>query len=81
MRKRYSPDQVAGRLRLEHPVDETMHVSREAIYTWIHVLPVGELADVGCGCDRAAASAVPHRPDAEDVRLHLLQQNLSLLRR
>jgi transposase, IS30 family len=47
MRKRYSPDQAAGRLRLEHPDDETMHVSAEAIYTWIYALPVGELAELG----------------------------------
>ena len=47
MRKKYSPDQAAGRLRLEHPHDESMHVSREAIYTWIYALPVGELAKLG----------------------------------
>jgi IS30 family transposase len=47
MRKKYSPDQAAGRLRLEHPDDESMHVSREAIYTWIYALPVGELARLG----------------------------------
>ena len=44
LRKRYSPDQIAGRLVLEYPDDETMRISHEAIYTWIYALPVGELA-------------------------------------
>ncbi len=51
LRAGYSPDQVAGRLRYEHPgghaerVAET--VSPEAIYTWIYALPKGELAREG----------------------------------
>jgi len=47
LREWYSPDQAAGRLRLEHPDDKGMHVSHEAIYTWIYALPVGELARLG----------------------------------
>ncbi|WP_433550136.1 IS30 family transposase [Micromonospora zamorensis] len=40
----WSPDQVAGRLRVDYPDDEAMRVSHEAIYTWMYALPVGELA-------------------------------------
>jgi transposase, IS30 family len=47
LRQRYSPDQAAGRLRVDYPEDESMRVSHEAIYTWIYALPVGELARLG----------------------------------
>jgi len=42
-----SPDQVAGRLRYEHPGQQAAWVSHEAIYTWIYALPKGELARLG----------------------------------
>lgn len=42
-----SPDQVAGRLRYEHPGQESGWVSHEAIYTWIYALPKGELERQG----------------------------------
>lgn len=42
-----SPDQVAGRLRYEHPGQQAAWVSHEAIYTWIYALPKGELGRLG----------------------------------
>jgi transposase, IS30 family len=42
-----SPDQIAGRLRYEHPSQHAAWVSHEAIYTWIYALPTGELARLG----------------------------------
>jgi transposase, IS30 family len=39
----WSPRQTAGRLRVEHPDDQTMRVSHETIYTWLYALPKGEL--------------------------------------
>jgi len=42
-----SPDQIAGRLRYEHPGQQAAWVSHEAIYTWIYALPKGELARLG----------------------------------
>jgi IS30 family transposase len=42
-----SPDQVAGRLRYDHPGQKARWVSAEAIYTWIYALPKGELARPG----------------------------------
>jgi len=42
-----SPDRVAGRLRYEHPGQESEWVSHEAIYTWIYALPKGELSRLG----------------------------------
>ena len=47
LRAGHSPDQVAGRLRYEHPGQQARWVSHEAIYTWIYALPKGELARQG----------------------------------
>ncbi|MGH3831566.1 MAG: IS30 family transposase [Pseudonocardiaceae bacterium] len=47
LRAGHSPDQVAGRLRYEHPGQQARWVSHEAIYTWIYALPKGELASEG----------------------------------
>ena len=47
LRAGHSPDQVAGRLRYEHPGQKARWVSHEAIYTWIYALPTGELARQG----------------------------------
>lgn len=47
LRAGQSPDQVAGRLRDEHPEQKARWVSPEAIYTWIYALPKGELARQG----------------------------------
>ncbi len=47
LRAGQSPDQVAGRLRYEHPEQKARCVSHEAIYAWIYALPKGELARQG----------------------------------
>jgi IS30 family transposase len=41
--KRYSPDEVAGRLRLLHGDNEAMRISHESIYQSLYVYPRGEL--------------------------------------
>jgi IS30 family transposase len=41
--RRYSPEQVSGRLKVEHPGDPAMRVSHESIYQSIYVYPRGEL--------------------------------------
>jgi transposase, IS30 family len=41
--KRYSPEQVSGRLKVLHPDDLGMRVSHESIYQSIYVYPRGEL--------------------------------------
>jgi IS30 family transposase len=41
--RRYSPQQISGRLKVPHPDDETMRISHESIYQGIYVYPRGEL--------------------------------------
>jgi transposase, IS30 family len=43
LERRYSPEQVSGRLTVEHPGDPAMRVSHETIYQSIYVYPRGEL--------------------------------------
>ena len=35
----HSPDEVSGRLKIEHPDDERMHVSHQTIYRWLYSNP------------------------------------------
>jgi IS30 family transposase len=41
--KDWTPEQIAGRIRLEHPKNQTMRISHEAIYTFIYRHPQGKL--------------------------------------
>lgn len=43
LRKHWSPREIVKRLAEEYPTDMTMHVSHEAIYRYIYVLPRGSL--------------------------------------
>ncbi|TDC86294.1 helix-turn-helix domain-containing protein [Actinomadura sp. 7K507] len=43
LKQGWSPQQVAGRLSIDHPGDQHARVSHEAIYGWIYALPKGEL--------------------------------------
>lgn len=43
LRRYWSPDQISRRLKAEYPFDKTMQVSPESIYTYLYVLPRGEL--------------------------------------
>ena len=44
LKARHSPEQIAGRLRLDFPEDPEMWVSHETIYQSLYVQPRGELA-------------------------------------
>ena len=43
LNKRYSPDQVSGRLKVEYPDDPDMRISHETICRSLYVYPRGEL--------------------------------------
>lgn len=41
--QRWSPEQIAKELAIRYPTDRTMQISHEAIYTYVYVLPRGQL--------------------------------------
>lgn len=43
LRRKWSPEQIANRLKLEYPTDPDMQISHESIYTYLFCLPKGEL--------------------------------------
>jgi IS30 family transposase len=43
LKRRWSPEQISGRLKMLNPRDPAMHVSHETIYQSIYVYPRGEL--------------------------------------
>lgn len=43
LRRKFSPEQASGRLKVKYPDDPAMRVSHEAIYQSIYVYPRGEL--------------------------------------
>ena len=40
---RWSPKQISAKLKLEYPGDKSMQISHESIYTYLYILPKGEL--------------------------------------
>lgn len=36
LKRRWSPEQIAGRMEVDHPEDETKRISHATIYRWIH---------------------------------------------
>lgn len=52
LKKRWSPRQIAEELKKVYPKDMTMHISPEAIYTYIYVLPRGSLKKELTSCLR-----------------------------
>ena len=52
LRKKWSPRQIAEELEKDYPIDMTMRISPEAIYTYIYVLPRGSLKKELTSCLR-----------------------------
>jgi transposase, IS30 family len=65
--RRYSPEQISGRLKVEHPDDPGMHVSHETIYQSIYVYPRGGLRRELRACLRTGR-AVRHRRGRRETR-------------
>ena len=65
--RRYSPDQISGRLKVAYPDDPAMRVSHETIYQSIYVYPRGELRRELQACLRSGR-AVRRRRGQRQVR-------------
>ena len=63
--ERFSPEQVAGRLRLEHPENREMQVSHETIYQALYVQGRGSLRlEVATALRSGRARRRPQKPDS-----------------
>ena len=51
-KKKWSPRQIVEELKIDYPLDMTMRISPEAIYTYIYVLPRGALKKELTACLR-----------------------------
>jgi len=66
LQQHWSPQQIAARLVLDHPDDETMRVSHETIYTSLFVQARGALRKELTTCLRTGRTMRrPHRPRTE----------------
>jgi IS30 family transposase len=52
LKKKWSPRQIAEELEKDYPLDMTMRISPEAIYTYIYILPRGSLKKELTSCLR-----------------------------
>jgi len=52
LRRKWSPIQIAETVKKKYPTDITMHISHETIYTYLYVLPRGELKKELLSCLR-----------------------------
>lgn len=43
LRLKWSPEEIAKRLKVDYPTDMTMRISHESIYTYLYCLPRGQL--------------------------------------
>lgn len=65
---RFSPEQIAGRLRLEHPNDPEMYVSHETIYQALYVQGRGSLrTELATALRTGRVMRRPQRPDGPRV--------------
>jgi len=52
LNKRWTPEQIAKRLKVLYPMDKTMQISPESIYSYLYVWPWGELRKIVLKCLR-----------------------------
>lgn len=52
LKKRWSPEEIVRRIKIEYPSDTSMRISHEAIYQYIYVLPRGSLKKELVSCLR-----------------------------
>lgn len=72
LRLRWSPRQIAARLRVEYAGDDTMRISHEAIYQWIAIQPRGTLKRELAACLRQGRATRKHRSRMPERRGKIL---------
>jgi IS30 family transposase len=65
---RWSPEQIAARLKMDYPNDESMHVSHETIYATLYLMPRGSLRKELLACLRQARKRRHPRTRGQDRR-------------
>lgn len=68
LQRQWSPQQISARLKLRYPNDERMRVSAETIYTYLYVLPRGELRRELVNCLRQHRKKRRPRSRGQDRR-------------
>ncbi len=66
--RRWSPEQIAKRLKREYPHDMSMHISHESIYTYIYCLPRGALRKELIACLRRERNLRKSRKNSHQRR-------------
>jgi transposase, IS30 family len=62
LRRGWSPEEIAGTLKLEHPLLKAMHTSHESIYRYVYVVAVGALKRELVKCLRRSHAKRKRRP-------------------
>lgn len=68
LRLEWSPQEIAERLKREYPDEPSMHVSHETIYTYLYVLPRGELKKELLACLRQDRTKRKRRKNTHEKR-------------
>jgi len=68
LRLQWSPEQISRELKREYPKDQTMNVSHETIYTYLYLLPKGELRKELIGYLRQEKKLRTSRKDQNEKR-------------
>lgn len=71
LRLRWSPEQIVNRIKLEYPTNKHMHVSHETIYSYLYVLPRGELKKELMSCLRQERQTRRKRGKMHPKRGHI----------
>lgn len=78
--KKWSPEEIAKRLKLDYPQDTIMRISHESIYTYIYCLPKGSLRKELIKCLRQERKLRHNRKNAH-ARRGAIQDAISISER
>ena len=78
LRKKWSPEQIAQTLRKMYPLNETMRISHEAIYSYLYVLPRGELKKELLNCLRQSHKRRRKQSRTKEAATRNLEDMLSI---